>query len=105
VSVGRESLALLIDDPGPCPICDGDDCTHTFYGDQHYRIGDGKAKRKAKVAAAIAATQDLEQAPRPPSRKGRRARPASTGADSGTGATTPAGEGPTCSSPPPTTAS
>lgn len=104
MTVGRESLALLIDDPGPCPVCDGDDCTHAFYGDQHYRIGDSRAKQAAKRAAAIAATQDLEQAPRPRSRKGRRARPA-PGVDSGADATTPAGDGSTCSSPPPTTAS
>ena len=102
MSVGRESLAALFDDPGPCPVCDDFDCTHQFYGDDHYRIGDSRAKRLVKQAAAVA-TLDLEQAPRPRSRKGRRARPL-TGVDSGADATTPAGDG-TCFSPPPTTGS
>jgi hypothetical protein len=35
---------LLIEDPGPCPVCDEDDCTHSFYGEDFYRIGDPMAK-------------------------------------------------------------
>lgn len=43
---GLRSLALLVGDPGPCPVCDEPDgtCSHRFYGDEHYRIGDPKEK-------------------------------------------------------------
>jgi hypothetical protein len=43
---GLRSLGLLIDDPGPCPICDQEpgECTHHLYGEAHYRIGDPKEK-------------------------------------------------------------
>lgn len=44
--MGLGSLGLLIDDPGPCPVCDETDCTHIFYGDEHWRIGDGGEKHQ-----------------------------------------------------------
>lgn len=44
MAMGRGSLGALIDDPGPCPVCDGWDCEHRFYGEDHYRIGDPMSK-------------------------------------------------------------
>jgi hypothetical protein len=41
---GLGSLHLLIEDPGPCPVCDGYDCGHQFHGDEHFRMGDPMAK-------------------------------------------------------------
>jgi hypothetical protein len=43
---GLGSLARLLVDPGPCPVCDADagECTHQFFGEEHYRIGDGAEK-------------------------------------------------------------
>lgn len=41
---GLRSLGQLIEDPGPCPVCDEHDCEHHFYGEEHYRIGDPMAK-------------------------------------------------------------
>ncbi len=46
MGTGLETLGLLLDERGPCPVCDADDdtCTHAFYGDQHYRLGDPREK-------------------------------------------------------------
>lgn len=43
---GLGSLGRLVVDPGPCPVCDAEDleCTHRFFGDGHYRIGDPPEK-------------------------------------------------------------
>ena len=41
---GRGSLSVLLAEPRPCQVCDEFDCTHQFYGDDHYRIGDPMAK-------------------------------------------------------------
>lgn len=105
---GYESLAALIDDPGPCPVCDEYECTHAFYGDEHYRIGDSAQRRKLHLAKAARARLDVVPDPPKRSTKGRRARRPSEDrahhpADDRSAGATPAGEGPPCSSPPPTT--
>lgn len=41
---GAESLHLLVGDFAPCPICDELDCSHEWYGKEHYRVGDPRDK-------------------------------------------------------------
>ncbi len=52
-----KTLAGLLVDRGPCPVCDEDNCTHRFYGDDHYRLGDptGKHPRYRDPATHIRA--------------------------------------------------
>lgn len=43
---GLGSLGRLVEDPGPCPVCDepAGECNHRFFGEEHYRIGDDPEK-------------------------------------------------------------
>lgn len=60
---GLGSLARLIEDPGPCPICDVDagECTHHLYGEDHYRIGDPASKHPVLSRRTIPAPHRIEK--------------------------------------------
>ena len=46
---------MLLGERGPCPVCDQFDCTHQFYGDNHYRFGDPMAKNPRMKGRTIPA--------------------------------------------------
>lgn len=50
MTVGRESLVSLIEDPGLCPFCSEYDCEHQWYGQEHYRIGDDPAEKHPLIS-------------------------------------------------------
>jgi hypothetical protein len=103
---GLAALGRLIEDPGPCPVCDAEsgECTHRFYGDEHYRIGDSAEKHPVLGRRYIPAPHQIVVAGQvrfrkgglmtddeaiehgvtipgqagPPRKKGRRQRPAET---------------------------
>jgi hypothetical protein len=58
---GLGSLARLIEDPGPCPICDEPDgtCNHRYYGQEHYRIGDPAEKHPVLSRRIIPAPHQI----------------------------------------------
>lgn len=56
----------LFPEPRPCPVCDRFDCTHRFYGDDHFRIGDPMEKHPKMKGRTIPAPhrivdEDLER--------------------------------------------
>lgn len=58
---GAQSLNLLVDGCAPCPICDELECTHEWYGKEHYRVGDPREKHPVIARRYIPAPWRIER--------------------------------------------